>query len=52
MRVLGNKTSETLLLDNVSSSYMGGFMRSSSLCENPGFVINQYKSLIDLDPGL
>lgn len=52
MRVLGNKTSETLLVDRVSSTYMGGFQRSSTLCGPEPFVLNKYKTLIELAPAV
>lgn len=52
MRVLGNKTTETLLLDRITSTYMGGFQRSTTVCGPDPFLINKYKTLIELAPAV
>lgn len=52
MRVLGNKTTETLLVDRVTSTYMGALERSTTVCGPDPFVLNKYKTLIDLAPAV
>lgn len=52
VRIVGNQTAASLMLDRVSSTYMGAFQRSSLLCDGSPFVVNKYKTLIDLAPAV
>lgn len=53
VRIVGNQTAtaQTLLIDRLSSTYMGELQRSSFLCDGSPFVLNKYRSLIDLAGG-
>lgn len=54
VRIVGpkNQTEQTLLVNRLSSTYMGSLERSSFLCDDSPFVLNKYKTLVVLNPGV